>query len=131
MQPFVGSAVAGSWMPGRERLLSVVEVVGAYVWGRHPAVRPLARTEAPPVDADESARLGHVAYPDPGPVRPRPADKPTTVAHYQALADQVANERRLSHLADHAGVQGCHDRLPHETWPPAASTPELGGLRRG
>ena len=128
-RPFMGAAVAGSWASGRERLLSVVEVVGAYVWGRHPAVPPVARTEAPPVDVDvhESVRLGHVAYPVLGPVRPCPADKPTTVAHYRAMADQVANERRASRLDGHAGVHGCHDALPRAMWLPSAATPGIGG----
>lgn len=32
------------------------------------------------------------------PVRPGRVDKPATLAHYQAMADQVATERRLAEL---------------------------------
>lgn len=114
-------------MPGRERLLSVVEVVGAYIWGRDPAVRRCAGGERPPFDADESAQPRQVAYPDPGPVRPCPADKPTTVAHYQALADQVANERRLSRLVDHARLRECHGGPLREARLPSVAATGLGG----
>ena len=125
----MGSAAAGSWVAGRERLLSVVEALGAYVWGRRPAVPPVARTEAPPVD--ESVRFGRVAYPDLGPVRPCPADKPTTVAHYQAMADQVANERRLSQLDGRLTAGGAHQGVRRAAWSPCAAASELGGRRRG
>jgi hypothetical protein len=58
-------------------------------------------------------------------------DKPTTVAHYQAMADQVANERRLSELDGRLVAHGRQAVLQREMWYPLATASELGGRRRG
>jgi hypothetical protein len=88
----------------RERLLSVVRSVEAYVAGRDhiappaPAPPPVPATgrvdglDGEAVTLRSSAELAR-ARP-----RPRPLDKPFTVAHYQAMARQVAYERQRSEL---------------------------------
>lgn len=75
------------------RLRSVVSEVEAHVVGRGRPLTPVA-PGAPP-DVGRPLQTG----PAPGAlVRPVPLDKPAVLAHYQALADQVAYERRLSDL---------------------------------
>ena len=88
----------------RQRLLSVVRSVEAYVAGRDhiappaPPRPPVAATgrvdglDGEAVTLRSSAELAR-ARP-----RPRPFDKPFTVAHYQAMARQVAYERQRSEL---------------------------------
>jgi hypothetical protein len=94
----------------RQRLLSVVRSVEAYVAGRDhiaPATPPRPPTVATGrvdgLDGDavtlrSSAELAR-ARP-----RPRPLDKPFTVAHYQAMARQVADERQRSELGAGSGA---------------------------
>jgi hypothetical protein len=114
----------------RSRLLSVVDVVGAYVWGQGlPAVPPSPTTASRSAE-HELTQLERIAGPvasgvHPAPVRPGPVDKPSAVAHYQAMAAQVAYERRL---ADADGrMQASLDRTgePRELWlVHAAGAPE-------
>lgn len=88
----------------RQRLLSVVRTVEAYVAGRD-HITPAAPPRPPSagsgrvdgLDGDavtlrSSAELARARG------RPRPPDKPFTVAHYQAMARQVADERQRSAL---------------------------------
>jgi hypothetical protein len=92
----------------RERLLSVVRSVEAYVAGRdHIAPPAPAPPPAPATDRvdgldGEAVTLRSSAELARARPRPRPLDKPFTVAHYQAMARQVADERQRSELG--AGV---------------------------
>lgn len=79
-------------------------------------------------------RFEHSSYPAPAPApsRPAPADKPTTLAHYQAMADQVAHERRLSELDARLVVGVAHDDgVGRDAWCPSATGGELDGGRGG
>jgi hypothetical protein len=76
----------------RARLQSVVRSVEAYVAGREPAV-VVPAWPPQPAGAPRGTLGGRVAAPWP---RPRPVDKPYAVAHYQAMARQLAHERRMS-----------------------------------
>lgn len=73
--------------------------VGAYVWGedasrRLPSAAPSGRP--PSIETSEIDRLvGPVDHEDfAAPGRPRVVDKPAAVAHYRAMAEQVAHERQ-------------------------------------
>lgn len=130
--PFPGVNAAGM-APARGRLLSLVDMVGAYVWGRHPVVRPLSRSEPSPMGGSDLDRSEYVPYPAPAPApaRPAPADKPTTLAHYQAMADQVAHERRLSELDARLVVGVAHDGVGRDAWCPSVTGGRFDGGRRG
>ena len=100
--------------PARGRLLSAVGQLGgqlgALVWGNTQLSLPSATsaTAGPPVpapscSADERrrAQIARIAGPvppgvHPAPVSPGPNDKSSVVAHYRAMAEQVARERRVS-----------------------------------
>jgi hypothetical protein len=57
--------------------------------------------------------LGPLA--NPATVRPGPVDKPSAVAHYRAMADQVAHERQLADLhRRHAAI--IRAGTPREVW---------------
>ena len=96
--------------PLRQRLIDELtrrnyspRTVEAYVAGRDciPAAPPSA-PPSPPVlhRATDEGEPSVVLPPGPDPAgdppRPRPLDKPFTVAHYQAMARQVAYERQVS-----------------------------------
>lgn len=121
--------------PARRRLRSVVDVVGAYVAGRPatPTVPPVQRA-ASCHDERRLSQLERIAGPlgpgsYPAPVRPRPIDKPSALAHYQAMASQVAYERQVAELDERleATRPGGHGR--RDVWfaHPARRT---GGDRR-
>ena len=98
------TATTGSSGGARRRLLSAVSVVGAYLAGRRRSV-----TLPPPPPGtlfDVNGRVNPLERsagplgpgPNPAPVPPRPVDKPLAVAHYQAMASQVAYERKMADL---------------------------------
>jgi hypothetical protein len=114
---------AGSPRRTRERLIAVVRSVEAYVAGRDciPAAPPSAPPSPPVLHGVAGASEPSIVLPpgpDPAgdPPRPRPLDKPFTVAHYQAMARQVAYERQVSQF----------DALPQPSSPFAP-----GGRRHG
>jgi hypothetical protein len=88
----------------RERLLSVVRSVEAYVAGRDHIAPPAPAPPPAPATArvdgldGEAVTLRSSAELARARPRPRPLDKPFTVAHYQAMARQVAYERQRSEL---------------------------------
>jgi hypothetical protein len=96
-----------------------VRAVEAYVAGRdhitpaappRPPVAGSGRVDGLDGDAvtlRSSAELARVRG------RPRPLDKPFTVAHYQAMARQVADERQRSALGVSAAAATFLDRGDH------------------
>jgi hypothetical protein len=82
----------------RRRLRSVVDGVGAFVVRRRPPVPGIVHAAGgPPAALDALAGpAGLEAHPVPA--RPGPVDKPSAVAHYQAMAERVARERALAEL---------------------------------
>ena len=105
--------------PARHRLLSAVGQLGgqlgALVWGDARLSLPstscvTARVPVPAASCSEDerrhAQIARIAGPvppgvHPAPVSPGPNDKSSIVAHYRALADQVARERQVSGGAPH------------------------------
>ncbi len=91
-------------------VLSVVRFVESYVGSR--VGRGRRNMTGPAV--------GHLTGPVPSgtygaPVRPGPVDKPATLAHYQAMADQVATERRLAEL-DKRREAISSGAVPRDVW---------------
>ncbi len=91
----------GSPGRARRRLLSVVDQVAAYAWGRRPLPVPPPSPDAAPAGERRLTQLERIAGPvgpvaPAAPLRPAPVDKHSTLAHYQAMAEQLAYERRLA-----------------------------------
>lgn len=99
-QPLAASS--GPTGRARRRLWSVVDTVGAYVGRRRSPTVPVARlgqsvvVERCPTPLDAAGPVD--SGPHPLSVRPCPVDKPAALAHYEAMAAQVAHERRLAEL---------------------------------
>ena len=96
---------AGAARPGRpagDRLRSVVGQLNAFVWGESQPALPASSTSAgfpttPPSDARRRAEIARIAGPVAAGAHPAPApsvDRSAAVAHYGALAEQIARERR-------------------------------------
>jgi hypothetical protein len=106
----------------RRRLLSMADALGSYVTGRlQPPVLPPAPPGCDPEHAPQVSQLDRIAGPIgpgayPAPVPPRPADKPSTVAHYQAMASQVAHERQVAALGRRLEATRPGGDLPREVW---------------
>ena len=114
----------------RGRIGSFVTGLGAYVRGRAAKLRsaPVGAAGAAPLDLHGVGSLA----PDPGApsVWPRCADKPTTVAHYQAMADQVAEERLRADFGMRLAGHEPHAGVPRELWL-TRRTPFDQGVRHG
>ena len=105
--------------PARHRLLSAVGQLGgqlgALVWGDARLSLPstscvTARVPVPAASCSEDerrrAQVARIAGPvpagaHPAPVSPARNDKSSAIAHYRAMAEQVARERRASGGAPH------------------------------
>jgi hypothetical protein len=82
------------WRPARRRLLSVVGQLNAFVWGD-------ARPSVPASDDRRPAEIERITGPvatdaHTVPLPPVPVDKRSAVAHYRAMAEQVAHEQRVT-----------------------------------
>ena len=96
------------WSPARRRLRSMVGQLNAFVWGEaQPALpRPATAVGSPGLPAADGRRHAEIAriagpvavgtHPAPTP----PIDRSAAVAHYRALAEQVARERRSTGAPD-------------------------------
>ena len=100
--PLPVSDARGRRHAGR-RLRSVVGQVSAFVWGEERPVLPgpvaLRVTPARPGAATEQrhVEIARITGPVAADVHPAPtpsADKRSAIAHYRAMAEQVARERR-------------------------------------
>lgn len=100
---------------GRQRLLTAVQDLRSMVWGQD-GLSPVVRGRHPGgQDTVAGEQVGGIES-SPVPVRPRPADKPTTVAHYQAMAEQVALERRRADLDSRLAVRDSHVDVSRRLW---------------
>lgn len=104
----------------RGRIATMVHAVGALVGRRRVA-------SAPPLLVDAGAVRGTGPS---GLVPPAPRDKPFTVAHYQAMASQVAYERQIAALAGHVEAPE-RSELPGEVLFTARGPGAPGGRRHG
>ena len=88
-----------SWGPASERLRFVVGQLNAFVWGEAPPALPRSATAGGPLAAHDrrAAEIARIAGPVAAGAHPAPVpsiDRRSAVAHYGALAEQVARERR-------------------------------------
>ena len=90
------------WSPARRRLHSVVGHLNAFVWGEAQPALPMSATAVgspglPAPDGRRRAVFARIAGPVAVGIHPAPTppiDRRAAVAHYRALAEQVARERR-------------------------------------
>jgi hypothetical protein len=110
-RPLPAMDVSRPW-PARRRMLSMVGQLGgrlgALMWGdarlslpSAPGAHVPTRSAFGSVDERRRARIATIAGPVPAgahPARVSPGqnDKSSVAAHYQAMAEQVARERRVS-----------------------------------
>lgn len=117
----------------RQRLRHAFEATVAYATGhRLPPATPSLPDPVEPAErrSTELERLRRPLPPGsiPAPVRPGPVDRPQTLAHYRAMVDQLARERRLTEVdlrdpaRERAGVL-------HENWFPHLAAQSRDGVR--
>jgi hypothetical protein len=108
-RPAQATRASGTSRTTRQRLVTLVRTIEAYVAGRDsipepPAPFPTPAPVLPPATTPLTGGAGSAVVPlgpdrVPSPQRPRPLDKPLAVAHYEMLARQVAYERQVYDLA--------------------------------
>jgi hypothetical protein len=64
----------------------------------------------------------------PAPVRPGPVDRPQALAHYRAMADQLARERQLTEV-DLRDTARPRAGVLHENWFPHLAAQSRDGVR--